>query len=90
MIEAVVTKLADHVVKSKSNPINPYLFRLYHHREVLLSDEIVTFNIGSEILKYGLTNKLEPGNPKSDEEENPKEEPPETQSTRQKSTNPGS
>jgi len=30
VIAGVVSKLVDHVEKSKLSPINPYLFHLYH------------------------------------------------------------
>lgn len=68
VIGDVVAKLAGHVAKSKYSPISPYLYHLYHHKEVLALDEIVTYNTGSKILKYGLTNELEPDHPESKEE----------------------
>lgn len=80
VIGGVVTKLVDHVGKSKSSPISPYLS----------PDEIVTYNIGLEILKFGLTGKLELDHPKSNEEEIPDEEPLEIQNVKRKSKDPRS
>lgn len=82
MIDGVVIKLADHVGKSKSSLISPYLFHLYFHHEVLSPNEIVTYNIGLEILKFGLTGELEPDHPKLDKEEIPDEEPLEIQNVK--------
>jgi len=55
----VVEKLVEHVAKNKFSPISPYLFHLYHHSKVQDSTEVVSYDIGIAILKYGLTDEIE-------------------------------
>jgi len=50
------------------------VFHLYHHTEVLNNPEVVAYDIGVAILKYGLTDEVQKGNPESEEEEELPEE----------------
>jgi len=74
VIAGIVSKLANHVGKSKLSPISPYLFHLYHQVEVLSSKEMIEYNIGVSLLKYGLTSEVKLGHPKSEDEELEEEE----------------
>ena len=55
LIDQIVTKLVDHLIRVKHNPITPYLFHLYHQRKVLISQEIIAYHTGLAHLKYSLT-----------------------------------
>jgi len=58
IIVGLVGKLAEHVRRNKTNRINPYLFHLYHHKEVLDNMEQVQYDTGVGILKYDFTNEI--------------------------------
>lgn len=70
VIAAVVAKLAEHILRSKHSPICPYLFHFCQHKEILNNPEIVAYDTGATILKYGLTDEVKTRpNPESEEEE---------------------
>jgi len=91
VIAGIVSKLANHVEKSKLNPMCPYLFHLYHQAEVLNSEEMIEYNTGDSLLKYSLTNEVEPDHLEF-EDEKPKEEEQlvDRKERKRKSTNPTS
>ena len=69
LIHNIVEKLAGIVSSWKTTLICPYLFHLYHFKEVLSELEGVDYKKGESLLKYGLSSKEEPGYSESDEEE---------------------
>ena len=58
VLQAVVAKLVEGARKLKASPIGPYLFHLYRGQELLSKEEMVAYEIGLDLLKYGCT--LEP------------------------------
>ena len=55
LLQAVVAKLVDGVRKFKATPIGPYLFHLYVGQELLNGEEMVSYEIGRDLLKYDCT-----------------------------------
>ena len=55
----VVSKLVAHLAKGKQSPISPYLFHLYHSKEILSAQEAVIYETGATILRFELTSELE-------------------------------
>ena len=60
LLQTVVTKLVDGVRKFKATPIGPYLFHLYAGQELLNGEEMVTYEIGQDLLKYDYTPEPDP------------------------------
>ena len=69
LIHSIMEKLAGTVSSRKTTPICPYLFDLYHFKEVLSELENSDYKKGESLLKYGLSLEEEPGYSESDEEE---------------------
>jgi rRNA processing protein Krr1/Pno1 len=89
VIGAVVAKLAANMSKAKTSPIGPYIFHLYHFSELLSAAEIVEYNTGMEILRYGLTEEVEMEEA-GGMDEDPEPEAPMSEPKRRKNTNPDS
>ena len=60
VLQAVVAKLVEGARKLKATPIGPYLFHLYRGQELLSGEEMVAYEIGLDLLKYGCTPKPDP------------------------------
>ena len=60
ILQSVVAKLVEGVRKNKAMPIGPYLFHLYVGQEVLLSQEMVAYEVGLDMLKYNCIPESEP------------------------------
>ena len=58
VLQAVVAKVVEGARKLKAMAIGPYLFHLYRGQELLSREEMVAYEIGLDLLKYGCT--LEP------------------------------
>ena len=60
VLHKIIGKLVENVRKGKATPIYPYLFHMYKEQYVLLHGEIVTYNLGLELVKYNCTPDPEP------------------------------
>ena len=60
LLQSVVAKLVDGVRKFKATPIGPYLFHLYMGQELLNGEEMVTYEIGLDLVKYDCTPDPDP------------------------------
>ena len=60
VLQAVVAKLVEGARKLKATPIGPYLFHLYWGQELLSGEEMVAYEIGLDLLKYGCTPEPDP------------------------------
>ena len=49
----LVSQLVGRVGKSRATPLSPYLFHLYHHQELLTSNEEKIWRNQESVLKYG-------------------------------------
>jgi len=58
-MQQVVAKLAEHAPKAKQRSNSPYLFHLYQHQEVLSHQELVQYQAGLDMAKYGLVKELQ-------------------------------
>ena len=59
VLQAVVAKLIEGARKLKATPIGPYLFHLYRGQELLSREEMVAYEIGLDLLKYGCIPELD-------------------------------
>jgi hypothetical protein len=58
VVYGLVRKLAETASRGKPSPISPYLFHLYHAKEVLTAEELLTYKAGLDIAKYNLTEEI--------------------------------
>ena len=89
IFQSVVTKLVEATRKLKAMPIEPYLFHLYVGQEVLCWEEMVTYDIGLDLLKYNCTPEAEPDQD-SPPRPNPQPSPSVGQSNRKSNNRPSS
>ena len=89
LLQAVVAKLVDGVRKFKAMPIGPYLFHLYVEQELLNGEEMVSYEIGRDLLKYDCTPDPDQGQD-SPTRADPTPSPPAKHNKRKKEDQPGS
>ena len=61
VFQGVVAKLVETLGWNKSSPISPYLFHLYHSRELLNHEELLVYNLGQARFHYNLTDEKDKG-----------------------------
>ena len=91
IIHSLVAKLVENLAKPKPTPICPYVFHLYHHQEILNHKEMVEYNTGLDMVKFGLTEELEKMEKATEDEagsEEDEEEPTPLEKRKRKSTDP--
>ena len=54
ILQSVIARLVEGTKKYKATPIGSYLFHLYVEQEVLLLEEMVAYDIGLDLLRYGI------------------------------------
>ena len=60
VFQSVIAKLVESTKKNKATSIRPYLFHLYVAHDVLLSEEMVAYDIILDMLKYDCTSESDP------------------------------
>ena len=84
-----MAKLVEGARKLKATLIGPYLFHLYKGQELLSGEEMVAYEIGLDLLKYGCTPDLDQGQD-SPTRSNPTPSPSAKHNKRKKGDRPGS
>lgn len=54
----LIGKMVEHVAPGKPSPISAYLFHLYSVNDVMTKEEVVSYDVGYNILKYNFTDEV--------------------------------